>query len=331
MRLALGLVSAAAILVAGAAAQADMVSGPYITGFGGYTINPEVGIDTPLGSGKLSFEDGWVAGAAVGYDFGRARIEFEGAYRDNEYDSIRIGNATVNNNSGDGLAVISGMVNALYDFENESVVTPYMGFGMGAAYLDDDGSESDTVLAYQGIVGTKVSITENLSAVVDYRYFRTLEADLAGTKFEYEQHTITAGLTYNFGTPAAPAPMVEPAPVVQPAPTPELARSYMVFFDWDSTAITPDASQIIRDAASAAQTLGVTRIELTGHADRSGSPRYNQRLSLKRAEAVKAELIALGVSPDSISTVGKGESAPLVPTPDGVREAQNRRVEIVLP
>jgi outer membrane protein OmpA-like peptidoglycan-associated protein len=105
----------------------------------------------------------------------------------------------------------------------------------------------------------------------------------------------------------------------------------MVFFDWDSTAITPDASQIIRDAASAAQTLGVTRIELTGHADRSGSPRYNQRLSLKRAEAVKAELIALGVSADSIATVGKGESAPLVPTPDGVREAQNRRVEIVLP
>ena len=326
MRLALGLVSAAAILVAGAAAQADMVSGPYITGFGGYTINPDVGYDVgnAPGAGKLSFDDGWVAGAAVGYDFGRARIEFEGAYRTNDSS-----NALTRTRVGDDLPVISGMVNALYDFENESVVTPYMGFGMGAAYLD--GRDSDTVLAYQGIVGTKVSITENLSAVVDYRYFRTLEADLANTKFEYEQHTITAGLTYNFGTPAAPAPMAEPAPVVQPAPTPELARSYMVFFDWDSTAITPDASQIIRDAASAAQTLGVTRIELTGHADRSGSPRYNQRLSLKRAEAVKAELIALGVSPDSISTVGKGESAPLVPTPDGVREAQNRRVEIVLP
>lgn len=330
MRLALGLVSAAALLVAGASAQADVVSGPYITGFGGYTINPDVGVDfDPAGThGDQSFENGWVAGAAVGYDFGRARVEFEGAYRANDYDTLTVGTAAPLKVQGD-LTVISGMVNALYDFENSSIVTPFMGFGMGFGHLEDDGA-SDTQLAYQGIVGAKVSLTENLSAVVDYRYFRTLEADLDGAKFEYEQHTITAGLTYNFGTPA-PAPMAEPAPAPVEAAPPVLARSYMVFFDWDSTAITADASQIIRDAASAAQSLGVTRIELTGHADRSGSPRYNQKLSLKRAEAVKAELIALGVSPDSISTVGKGESAPLVPTPDGVREAQNRRVEIVLP
>ncbi|PWR23944.1 OmpA family protein [Zavarzinia compransoris] len=331
MRLALGLVSAAAIIVAGAAAQADMVSGPYVTGFGGYTINPDVGVDSDTNpSGHLSFDHGWVGGAAVGYDFGRARIEFEGAYRKNNYDELQLGTTTFTSDSD--LAVISGLVNVLYDFENESVITPFIGFGIGAAYLDDD--NSDTVLAYQGIAGAKISVTENLSAVVDYRYFRTLETDIGtnigNLKFEYEQHTITAGLSYNFGTPA-PAPVVEPAPAVVPPPAVEAARSYMVFFDWDSTAITPDASQIIRDAASAAQTLGVTRIELTGHADRSGSPRYNQRLSLKRADAVKAELIALGVAADSISTVGKGESAPLVPTPDGVREAQNRRVEIVLP
>ncbi|MCF4164243.1 OmpA family protein [Zavarzinia compransoris] len=332
MRLALGLVSAAAILVTGAAAQADMVSGPYITGFGGYTINPDTGFEVAPGTeADVSFEDGWVGGAAVGYDFGRARIEFEGAYRDNEYDTITLGGVT-GSLSDNNLKAISGMINALYDFENESVITPYLGFGMGAANLDDDVSdESDTVLAYQGIAGTKISVTENLSAVVDYRYFRTLETDLGGAKFEYEQHTITAGLSYNFGTPAAPPPPPPPAPVVAEPPPPEVARSYMVFFDWDSTVITADAAQIIRDAASAAQTLGVARIELTGHADRSGSTRYNQGLSLRRADAVKAELIALGVAPDSISTVGKGESAPLVPTPDGVREAQNRRVEIVLP
>ena len=325
MRLALGLVSAAAILVAGAAAQADMVSGPYITGFGGYTINPDTGYDDSVtgGSGKLSFEDGWIAGAAVGYDFGRARIEFEGAYRTNDTDG-----AVTKGRIGGDLPVYTGMINTLYDFENESVVTPYLGFGMGAAFFD--ATDSDTMLAYQGIAGAKIAVTENLSAVVDYRYFRTLETEIGSTKFEYEQHVITAGLSYNFGMPPAPPPP-PPEPVVEAAPAPVVARSYMVFFDWDSTVITADASQIIRDAASAAQTLGVTRIELTGHADRSGSTRYNQRLSLKRADAVKAELIALGVAPDSITTVGKGESAPLVPTPDGVREAQNRRVEIVLP
>ena len=105
----------------------------------------------------------------------------------------------------------------------------------------------------------------------------------------------------------------------------------MVFFDWDSSTITSEAASIIQDAAQSAMTLGVSRIELTGHADRSGSPAYNQALSLRRAEAVKAELIGLGLSESEIVTMGKGEGAPLVPTPDGVREAQNRRVEIVLP
>ncbi|MFA5123108.1 OmpA family protein [Zavarzinia sp.] len=331
MRLALGLVSAAALLVAGAAAQADMVSGPYITGFGGYTINPDTDFTTSGGgSGEFSFKDGWLAGAAVGYDFGRARIEFEGAYHKNEFDkaSGALGSVSIDGK----ITNISMMVNALYDFENSSIVTPYVGFGMGAAHLEvDSGNDtpSDTAFAFQGLAGAKIAVTENLSAVVDYRYFRSLKAEFDGVKFDYQQHIITAGLSYNFGTPAAP--MAEPAPApVAPAPV-EAARSYMVFFDWNSVEITADAQQIIRDAASAAQTLGVTRIELTGHADRSGSARYNQKLSLKRAEAVKAVLVSLGVAPDSITTVGKGETAPLVPTPDGVREAQNRRVEIVLP
>ncbi len=329
MRLALGLVSAAALLVAGAAAQADMVSGPYVTGFGGYTINPDTDVTTNSGNGEISFKDGWLAGAAVGYDFGRARVEFEGAYHKNDLDTVSGANGS---QSLDGkITNISMMVNALYDFENSSIITPYVGFGMGAAHLEVDSgdSPSDTAFAFQGLAGAKIAVTENLSAVVDYRYFRSLKADFDGAKFDYQQHIITAGLSYNFGTPAAP--MAEPAPAPAPAPAPEAARSYMVFFDWNSVEITADAQQIIRDAASAAQTLGVTRIELTGHADRSGSARYNQKLSLRRAEAVKAVLVSLGVAPDSITTVGKGETAPLVPTPDGVREAQNRRVEIVLP
>ena len=74
----------------------------------------------------------------------------------------------------------------------------------------------------------------------------------------------------------------------------------------------------------------MTRIELAGHADRSGTVRYNQALSLRRAEAVAAELIRLGVPRPRITVQGFGESRALVPTADGVREPQNRRVEIVL-
>ena len=69
---------------------------------------------------------------------------------------------------------------------------------------------------------------------------------------------------------------------------------------------------------------------MAGHADRSGSPAYNQRLSQRRADNVAAELVRQGVSRNEIVVSAYGETRPLVPTADGVREPQNRRVEIVL-
>ncbi|MFA6022404.1 MAG: OmpA family protein, partial [Rhodospirillales bacterium] len=95
--------------------------------------------------------------------------------------------------------------------------------------------------------------------------------------------------------------------------------------------ITPEASKIITQAVDTAKKGGSSRVELTGHADRSGPDKYNMALSLKRANAVKATMVKQGIPADQISVVGKGETAPLVQTPDGVREPQNRRVEIVLP
>jgi hypothetical protein len=105
----------------------------------------------------------------------------------------------------------------------------------------------------------------------------------------------------------------------------------LVFFDWDKSALTPEGRRIVASAADEFKKTGSTRIVATGHTDLSGSPQYNQRLSERRADAVKAELIRLGVPATVITTIGKGEEDPLVPTKDGVREAQNRRVEIVIP
>jgi len=65
-----------------------------------------------------------------------------------------------------------------------------------------------------------------------------------------------------------------------------------------------------------------------GHTDRSGPEKYNERLSLRRANAVKAEMIRLGMAADQISVAAKGMSEPAVPTPIGVREPRNRRAEI---
>jgi outer membrane protein OmpA-like peptidoglycan-associated protein len=139
-------------------------------------------------------------------------------------------------------------------------------------------------------------------------------------------HTIMVGLRYNFGV--APPPPPAPAPIPAAAP----ARSYLVFFDWDKYALTDRARQIIREAADNSTKVQYTRIEVNGYTDTSGTPKYNLGLSIRRANAVKAELIKDGVPANAITTHGFGDDPAhlLVPTGPGVREPQNRRVEIII-
>jgi hypothetical protein len=113
-----------------------------------------------------------------------------------------------------------------------------------------------------------------------------------------------------------------------PPPPPPQPQSYMVFFDWDRSNLSQQALATIKQAAAAFKSGGAASITATGHTDRSGSEAYNMALSLRRANAVKSALVAEGVADGSIAVVGRGESQPLVPTADGVREPQNRRVEI---
>jgi outer membrane protein OmpA-like peptidoglycan-associated protein len=108
------------------------------------------------------------------------------------------------------------------------------------------------------------------------------------------------------------------------------APSFMIFFDWDKSDLNAASIETIARAAAAYRAKGGAQIKATGHTDTSGPETYNMALSLRRANAVKDALIRDGVPERDISVVGKGESQPLVKTADGVREAQNRRVEIVI-
>ncbi len=127
-----------------------------------------------------------------------------------------------------------------------------------------------------------------------------------------------------------PPPKPAPPPIVQaePAPPPPQPMSFIVFFDFDSAAITPPAGRILDDVAAAYAEGKQTTVALDGHADRSGSNAYNQRLSERRADAAKAALVQRGVPVDAIATAAYGETRPRRPTADGVREQENRRVEI---
>jgi iron complex outermembrane receptor protein len=123
----------------------------------------------------------------------------------------------------------------------------------------------------------------------------------------------------------APAAYVPP-PAVAPMSVP---KSYLVFFDFNKSDLTSQAIQIVDQAAKNAGPAKVTQLTVTGHTDTVGSDAYNMRLSRRRAESVAAELEKDGIASSEIQIVAKGKRDLLVPTADGVKEPQNRRVQIV--
>ena len=121
-------------------------------------------------------------------------------------------------------------------------------------------------------------------------------------------------------------PAAAPAPAARPGPA-----NFLVFFDFNSAEITPEAENNLRIAVQqAAGYEGGAAVTIVGHTDLSGSVDYNRALGMRRAEAVAAKLSELGLRESAISILSLGESEPLVPTDDGVREPQNRRAAVTL-
>jgi OOP family OmpA-OmpF porin len=120
---------------------------------------------------------------------------------------------------------------------------------------------------------------------------------------------------------------IKPEPMAAPIPPEPPARTYLVFFDFDKTDIRPDSASILERVIGAIGELGASSVDLTGHTDTAGPADYNQGLSERRADAVRDYLGGMGVSA-TLNTSGRGEDDPRVPTPDGVAEQENRRVEI---
>lgn len=118
------------------------------------------------------------------------------------------------------------------------------------------------------------------------------------------------------------------APPPPPPPVPCNTGPFIVFFDWDRSDITSEAATTLDSMAANFPACGNAGVNISGYTDRSGSDAYNQGLSERRAEAVRQYLGSRTVPAGSMTTRGFGESSPRVPTADGVRELQNRRVEI---
>ncbi len=312
------------------------------------------------------FKTGYDVDGLIGYDFGMFRLEAETGYKRSKlkgYSStLPISDgltpplpAGAYDASGK-LSVLSFMLNGLLDFGPDDGLGGYVGGGAGIAKVWETKfktadsatagggsfvSDSDTGFAWQAIAGVRFPVSTNVDFGLKYRFFNAQGVKTVG-KYSPDEfdgrvrtHSLLASLVYNFGEPAAPPPPPpppppEPAPPPPPPPPPPAAvpGPFIIFFDFDKSNITPEAASILDNAAQAYSTTGQAQVMLAGHADKSGGDDYNVALSQRRADAAKAYLVGKGVPETAVGTEAFGESRPLVETADGVREPQNRRVEI---
>lgn len=229
-------------------------------------------------------------------------------------------------------------------------------------------SDSDVVFGYQAGAGIGVDLTDRLTLSFDYRYLRTDRARLnliddapeTRVRVRYEAETAMLGLRYSFGETPAPAaePVAEPAvavvpaePVVEPAPAPappppceslqpgqpfslagcDVGQTIVlhgVKFEFDKTRLTVNARTLLDQVADALLARPDIQVQIAGHTDAKGSDAYNQKLSERRAVAVKDYLGARGVDAARMSTVGFGESQPVADNATDDGRELNRRVEL---
>jgi OOP family OmpA-OmpF porin len=330
-----------------------------IQGPSGYIVGNQV-------NRQINYNAGFNAGVRAGYAWGPWRFEGEYSYRNN---NVSNSGQVVSPNGRTGFVESGGsahsnaiMANAIYDFTLGWPITPHIGGGIGAvdvyrsiggtgtatapngttvAFTSPSFSGSKWGFGYQAIAGIRYLINPALAFDVDYRYFASTQETLSATKvtrtgaccaigsvgnIKYGTQNVVASLTMMFGAPSPPPPPPPPAP-----PPPPTHQVYLVFFDWDKYNITPEGMQIIEAAAAHYKAGGAVQIQVTGYTDLTGSPGYNPRLSERRANAVATVLERLGIPRNEMAVSGRGMNNPRVPTPIGVREPQNRRVEIVFP
>jgi outer membrane protein OmpA-like peptidoglycan-associated protein len=328
-----------------------------VEGGGMIVENLKFDIGAVKSASTLKSRNGYDVDGVIGYDLGAFRLEAEVGYK-----RATIKNYTTNvvttfpagsYNSFGSNSALSFMVNGLLDFGDDNGVQGFVGGGVGVArvraasyripgsanaFLDD----SDTVFAWQGLAGVRAPLSKHVDVSLKYRFFNADNVKLIaangsqyGTRFR--SHSILGGLTYNFGTPEEPLPPAPPPPPPEPTPPPPPPQvapcspgPFIVFFEWDKSDITPEAASILDNAVAQYASCGNAQVMLAGFADRSGKPTYNVGLSQRRADSVRAYLSSHSIPDANVTTQAFGEDPAhlRVQTADGVREVQNRRVEI---
>jgi OmpA-OmpF porin, OOP family len=323
----------------GGAAEAAQLNGWYLGLEGGANWVEDWNsafITVPVVS---TFDTGWLVLGTAGYKWANNfRVEFEAGYRHNSFDTIEVvdGPPPFSVSNVD-LWEATAMANVLYDLALTNDLSLSVGAGAGADFASiDAGGLADLDewnFAYQGIAGVNYSVGRQTALFLNYRYLRVTspEFEIASIPIltnsdDFVKHAVTIGLRYALQSSQSYVGSAPPPPSSSSAPP----RQFIVFFGFNKYNLTSEANRVISEAVTAAKETGSASILITGHTDTVGSNIYNDRLSMRRSNVVKAEMVRQGVSPSSISASGKGETELLVQTADGVKEPQNRRASIDL-
>ncbi|HEY0489248.1 MAG TPA: OmpA family protein [Telluria sp.] len=191
-------------------------------------------------------------------------------------------------------------------------------------------------------IGAEYKFTEALAGRAEIERYRLNDA--IGNRGEVD--LVSFSLVYKLGRPAArpvvasvvpepvaAAPVIEPAPAVAPAPAPVPVSEKVTFaaealFDFDKAVLKPEGKQALDALASKVQGMETEVMIAVGHTDSIGSDAYNQKLSLSRAEAVKAYIVSKGLTASRVYTEGKGETQPVADNATAEGRAKNRRVAV---
>jgi outer membrane protein OmpA-like peptidoglycan-associated protein len=328
----------ATLMAAGSGGAAHAMEGWYGQVSAGYAFDQELSVDNT----DYDLDESHPLFASVGYAYDNGfRTELEGGWRTGSDSPFLLSSVDAD--------VLSGMLNVFYDFNRGGVMQPYLGVGVGAARVDANGSFlfagfdiDDVVLAYQGMAGVGIEVNDRLMLDIGYRYFETESADGSSFVFltsspsegEFTQEAITIGLRASLGAPAAAAPPPPPPPppvtALPPAAVACPTAEFVVYFEWDRSALNQAALETIDAAVARARDCNLGGVIVVGHTDTSGSPQYNVGLSERRAGVVRDALVARGIAADAVTTEARGESDLARATQDGVREPLNRRTAVTI-
>ena len=170
----------------------DPVDVPYLSVWAGVVATNDIDFDPDV---DVSFDAGYGFGAALGYDFGPARLEIEASDRNSNTDEVTVDDIEVDGDQD--LKIQTLMINGFADFQTGGNLTPYLGAGIGCARVEVD-NEDDTVLAGQVAAGVLIAVSPTLAIDLGYRFMMTDDPKLDGAEVEVRQHTVSIGLQFRF-------------------------------------------------------------------------------------------------------------------------------------